>query len=65
MTSKGVPYSVSFGDALTVGIFGGSYCLWDGSDGSAVAQIYAHENWQSLNSNSSRGIIKVRKHYSS
>jgi hypothetical protein len=60
ITSKGVPYSISWGDALAVGVFGGCYCVWNGCDGSAVAQIYADEKWQSLNQNPSRGVIKAR-----
>jgi hypothetical protein len=61
ITSKGRSYSVSWGDTLTVGVFGGCYCVWNGQDGSAVAQIYAEEKWLSLNQKPSRGIIKARK----
>ena len=59
ITRKGVTYNLSWGDAATVGKLGGCYCLWDDRDGSALAQMYSDEGWQSLSQTPSKGIIWV------
>jgi len=59
ITRKAVTYNLSWGDAATIGILGGCYCLWDDRDGSALAQMYSDEGWRSLSHTFSKGIIWV------